>query len=42
MTARCQAWGTEWMLVLTTETKIQEGEWVREQKMWVSGLDIWI
>lgn len=30
MTARCQAWGTEWMLVLTTETKIREGERVWE------------
>lgn len=30
------------MLVLTTETKILEGEWVWEQKMWVSGLDTWM
>lgn len=35
MTRRCQAWVTEWKLVLTTETKIQEGE----QQMGVSGLD---
>lgn len=39
ITANHLAWVTEWMLVGTPETELQEGELVWEQKRWVLGLD---
>ena len=39
MTPRHLGWVTEWEMVLTTETEIQEGGRDWEQRVWVSGLD---